>query len=225
MSTREGIIAFVQLLNRELDDLHLLKHQFYQSWNEGNLSLEALQVYAKEYYHHVAAFPRYISGIHSLCPDLKMRQVLLGNLMEEEQGDENHPELWQRFAEGLGVTRSDLRKDAQIKETQELVDSYFDIVRSGFAMGLGALYAYERQTPEVSKSKIDGLKRHYSINDERSLQFFTVHMDADEWHSQECADLIAGLEEVEQSKVMQGAKKGAKLLWGFLDGMMNAHAY
>ncbi|WP_395463686.1 CADD family putative folate metabolism protein [Wolbachia endosymbiont of Cantharis cryptica] len=218
-------MAFVQLLNRELDDLHLLKHQFYQSWNEGNLSLEALQVYAKEYYHHVAAFPRYISGIHSLCPDLKMRQVLLGNLMEEEQGDENHPELWQRFAEGLGVTRSDLRKDAQIKETQELVDSYFDIVRSGFAMGLGALYAYERQTPEVSKSKIDGLKRHYSINDERSLQFFTVHMDADEWHSQECADLIAGLEEVEQSKVMQGAKKGAKLLWGFLDGMMNAHAY
>lgn len=92
--------------------MHLLKHQFYQSWNEGNLSLEALQVYAKEYYHHVAAFPRCISGIHSLCPNLKMRQVLLGNLIEEEQGDENHPELWQRFAEGLGISRSDLREDA-----------------------------------------------------------------------------------------------------------------
>ncbi|BAP00454.1 pyrroloquinoline-quinone synthase [Wolbachia endosymbiont of Cimex lectularius] len=216
---------FIQLLNRELDSLHLLKHQFYQSWNEGNLSLEALQIYAKEYYHHVAAFPRYISGIHSLCPNLKMRQVLLGNLIEEEQGDENHPELWQRFAEGLGVSRSDLREDAQINETQELVDGYFDIVRSGFAMGLGALYAYERQTPEVSKSKIEGLKKHYSIDDERSLQFFTVHMDADEWHSEECANLIADLNEEEQGKVMQGAKKGAKLLWGFLDGMMNAYAH
>ncbi|WCR58928.1 MAG: PqqC-like protein [Wolbachia endosymbiont of Ctenocephalides felis wCfeF] len=203
--------------------MHLLKHQFYQSWNEGNLSLEALQVYAKEYYHHVAAFPRYISGIHSLCPNLKMRQVLLGNLIEEEQGDENHPELWQRFAEGLGVSRSDLREDAQIKETQELVDGYFDIVQSGFAMGLGALYAYERQTPEVSKSKIEGLKKHYSIDDERSLQFFTVHMNADEWHSEECANLITDLNEEEQGKVMQGAKKGAKLLWGFLDGMMNAN--
>ncbi|QOD38871.1 CADD family putative folate metabolism protein [Candidatus Wolbachia massiliensis] len=217
-------MTFVQLLNKELDDLHLLKHQFYQSWNEGKLSLEALQVYAKEYYHHVAAFPRYVSGIHSLCPNLEMRQVLLGNLIEEEQGDENHPELWQRFAEGLGVTRSDLRQSAQIKETQELVDGYFDIVRSGFAAGLGALYAYERQTPEVSKSKIEGLKKYYSINDERSLQFFTVHMDADEWHSEECANLIAGLNEEEQDKVMQGAKKGAKLLWGFLDGMMNVHA-
>nr|WP_256433082.1 CADD family putative folate metabolism protein [Wolbachia endosymbiont of Ceratosolen solmsi] len=144
------------------------------------------------------------------------------NLIEEEQGDENHPELWQRFAEGLGVARSDLRESAQIKETQELVDGYFDIVRSGFAAGLGALYAYERQTPEVSKSKIEGLKKHYSISDECSLQFFTVHMEADEWHSEECANLIEDLDEKEQDKVMQGAQKGAKLLWGFLDGMINA---
>ena len=214
-------MTFVQSLNNQLDSLHLLKHPFYESWNEGGLSLQALQTYAKEYYHHVAAFPRYISGIHSLCPNLKIRQVLLGNLIEEEQGDENHPELWQRFAEGLGVARSELCENAQIKETRELVDGYFDIVKSDFAAGLGALYAYERQTPEVSKSKIEGLKKHYSINDERSLKFFTVHMEADEWHSEECANLIADLNEEEQEKVMQGAEKGAKLLWGFLDGMMN----
>ncbi|WP_264336262.1 MULTISPECIES: CADD family putative folate metabolism protein [unclassified Wolbachia] len=216
-------MTFVQSLNNQLDSLHLLKHPFYESWNEGSLSLKALQTYAKEYYHHVAAFPRYISGIHSLCPNLKMRQVLLGNLIEEEQGDENHPELWQRFAEGLGVARSELCENAQIKETRELVDGYFDIVKSDFAAGLGALYAYERQTPEVSKSKIEGLKKHYSINDERSLKFFTVHMEADEWHSEECANLIADLSEEEQEKVIQGAKKGAKLLWGFLDGMLNVN--
>lgn len=214
-------MGFTKFLDNKLDELHLLKHPFYESWNEGSLGLQALQTYAKEYYHHVAAFPRYIGGIHSLCPNLKMRQVLLGNLIEEEQGDENHPELWKRFAEGLGVARSDLLEDAQVKETKELVDGYFDIVRSGFAAGLGALYAYERQTPEVSKSKIEGLKKHYSINDERSLKFFTVHMEADKWHSEECANLIADLSEEEQEKVMQGAKKGAKLLWGFLDGMMN----
>ncbi|UIP92278.1 CADD family putative folate metabolism protein [Wolbachia endosymbiont of Anopheles demeilloni] len=216
-------MIFVQSLNNQLDSLHLLKHPFYESWNEGSLSLQALQTYAKEYYHHVAAFPRYISGIHSLCSNLKMRQVLLGNLIEEEQGDENHPELWQRFAEGLGVARSELCENAQIKETRELVDGYFDIVKSDFAAVLGALYAYERQTPEVSKSKIKGLKKHYSINDERSLKFFTVHMEADEWHSEECANFIADLSEEEQEKVMQGAKKGAKLLWGFLDGMMNVN--
>ncbi|WP_410543528.1 CADD family putative folate metabolism protein [Wolbachia endosymbiont of Dirofilaria (Dirofilaria) immitis] len=214
---------FVQLLDRELDGLHLLKHQFYRLWNEGKLSFKALQVYAKEYYHHVAAFPRYISSIHSLCHNLKMRQVLLNNLIEEEQGDENHPELWQRFAEGLGVTRSDFHENPQVKKTQELVDGYFNIVRSDFAMGLGALYAYERQTPEVSKSKIEGLKKHYLISDKRSLQFFTVHIDADKWHTEECANLIVDLNKKEQEKVIQGAKRGARLLWGFLDGMINAY--
>ncbi|WP_246209644.1 hypothetical protein [Wolbachia endosymbiont of Atemnus politus] len=35
------------------------------------MSLEDLQVYATEKYHHVAEFPRYISGIHFLCLNLK----------------------------------------------------------------------------------------------------------------------------------------------------------
>jgi pyrroloquinoline-quinone synthase len=65
--------------------------------------LHDLQTYAKEYYYHVAAFPRYISSIHSLCPELKARQILLGNLVEEEQGEENHPELWNVSPKGLGV--------------------------------------------------------------------------------------------------------------------------
>ncbi|MCA4773948.1 iron-containing redox enzyme family protein [Wolbachia endosymbiont of Mansonella perstans] len=99
------------------------------------------------------------------------------------------------------------------------------MVQLDFASGLGALYAYEHQTSEVSKPKVDGLKKHYSIDDERSLQFFTVHMDADELHSEECVNLIANLNEEEQGKVVQGAKKGAELLWGFLDGMMNACAH
>lgn len=212
-------MTFIQSLNDKLDALHLLNHPFYQSWNKGHLSLQNLQIYAKEYYHHVSAFPRYISSIHSLCLDLETRQVLLGNLIEEEQGEENHPELWQRFAEGLGVARSDLNQGPQLKETQELVNCYFDIVQSDFASGLGALYAYERQTPEVSKSKIEGLKKYYGINDKRSLQFFEVHMEADEWHSEECANLIENLNEEGQSKAGEGAEKGAKLLWNFLDGI------
>ncbi len=81
-------------LNTKLDVLHLLKHPYYQKWNMGELTIPALQVYAQEYYHHVAAFPRYISAIHSRCSDIKNRQVLLANLIEEESGEENHPELW-----------------------------------------------------------------------------------------------------------------------------------
>jgi pyrroloquinoline-quinone synthase len=207
-------------LHAELDAMHLLNHDFYKAWNEGKLSIETLQTYAREYYHHVAAFPRYISAIHSRCDDIVSRQVLLGNLIEEEKGEENHPELWQRFTEGLGAARVALSERPEGDKTKQLVDGYYDLVEADYATGLGALYAYERQTPAVSKSKIDGLKCHYGISDERTLKFFDVHMTADEWHSDEVAQLIGKLDAEGQKRAAEGARKGAKLLWGFLDGMV-----
>lgn len=44
------------------------------------------------------------------------------------------------------------------------------------------------------------------------LQFFTVHMDSDKWHSEESTNLIADLDEEEQDKIMRSARKGVKLL-------------
>src|SRR5688572_14340730 len=85
---------------------HLLKHPFYTAWTKGELSLETLQGYAAQYYNHVAAFPRYLSAIHTQTQDLKTRQYLLENLNDEEAGPNNHPELWLRFSEGLGTTRA-----------------------------------------------------------------------------------------------------------------------
>jgi len=155
---------------------------------------------------------------------LKNLSTALGNLIDEEQGNENHPELWKQFATGLGVTRDEFYLKPQLKETCALVDGYFGHVRSDFATGFGALYAYERQTPEVSVSKIAGLRNHYGIDDESTLKFFEVHADADIWHREECAKLIESLSEDEQQRISGGAEAGAKLLWGFLDGMMEVHA-
>ncbi|MDF3047496.1 MAG: putative coenzyme synthesis protein [Candidatus Midichloriaceae bacterium] len=216
-------MEFCKTLNNLLENLDLLKHPFYQAWNKGGLTKETLQVYAREYYHHVAAFPRYISQIHALCTDIKSRQLLLENLIDEERGENNHPELWKRFAEGLGVAREELDLNPAFYSTSDLVDGYFDLVRQDYATGLGALYAYERQTPKVAESKIDGLKQHYNIADAKTLEFFFVHMEADEWHTEEVASLIDGLDAESQEKVSQGAQKGATLLWQFLDGMMEVH--
>lgn len=206
-------------INAALDEFHLLKHPFYQMWSEGKLTVDVLRSYSEQYYHHVDAFPRYISTIHSKCTNIAERQVLLGNLIDEEKGDENHPELWLRFAEGLGASRKDVKSATLNKETKALVDGFFALCNKSYAHGLGALYAYERQVPAVAKSKIDGLKMFYGIEDERSTQFFTVHMTADEWHSQEVADLIEALPDHEKIIAKAASLSAAKLLWGFLDGM------
>ena len=107
-------MGFASALVEELAPLHLLKHPFYQAWSMGKLTVEDLQVYARQYYAHVNAFPRYVSATHANCDHLPSRQVLLDNLMDEERGPENHPELWLRFVEGLGDDRKAAENETQL---------------------------------------------------------------------------------------------------------------
>ncbi|MBL3284248.1 PqqC-like protein [Rickettsiales endosymbiont of Paramecium tredecaurelia] len=211
----------VDNLNKDLEQWFLLKHPFYQQWNEGKLTIEDLSLYAREYYHHVAAFPRYISQIHTLCKDISARQVLLDNLIDEEKGEGNHPELWLRFLEGVQGDRAH-NEEPQIDATKELVDGFFELTKTDYHTGLGALYSYERQTADVSESKMDGLTNNYAINDAKTLEFFDVHAKFDKFHTQALVKLIKDTNEVDFQKVRHGALSGAKLLWQFLDGMLDA---
>jgi pyrroloquinoline-quinone synthase len=210
---------FVKQLQEELDHYSLLKHDFYKRWSCGQLKMEELQHYGAQYYHHVDAFPRYISTIHSNCPSKQARQILLGNLIEEEQGDENHPELWLRFTDCLGVKRAIVKQAALNDETKNLVDGFFKLCRSSYAEGVAALYTYEQQVPKVAQSKIEGLKKYYGIESENGLKFFNVHISADEWHSEECAQLLEQLPAEDKPKARNAALKAAQLLLGFLDGV------
>ena len=214
---------FIETLNKKLNEKSLLKHDFYQLWSEGKLNKEILADYAEQYYKHVEAFPRYISLIHSQCENLKDRQTLLENLIEEERGDENHPKLWRDFAFSVGSNQNKIDNTTQYKKTEFLVKEFFDLCKKSYASGLGALYAYEHQTPEVAKTKIDGLKKFYNLNSKEALKFFEVHQEADIWHSDEVSGLIDKLSENEKLEASKSASLAADALLGFLDGMMEAH--
>ncbi|MGD0466056.1 MAG: CADD family putative folate metabolism protein [Gammaproteobacteria bacterium] len=212
-------MSLVNDLALKLESYNLLRHSFYNDWSKGTLSLYILRKYTKQYYYHVAAFPRYISLIHSQCEDINIRQILLANLMEEEKGKDNHPELWLRFADGLVINRSEIRHEDLLKKTNALINGYFELCQESFATGIGALYAYERQVPSVAKLMIHGLKSFYGINKEKNLKYFNVHLKIDEMHTMECAKLIEQLDPKYQTLVCEGAFFGAKLLWQFLDGI------
>src|SRR4051794_38852877 len=178
-------------MNQDLDQIdkdiaakHLLKHPFYLAWARGELSREALADYARQYYQHVAAFPTYVSAIHANCDDQSTRKELLNNLIDEEAGSPNHPELWLNFAEGLGVSARDCENTDKWAETKNLVDTFRSVCRDGStAEALSALYAYETQIPAICESKIDGLKKHYGFADPKHYEYFTVHIGADREHS------------------------------------------
>lgn len=209
-------MQLINQLNIIISEHHLLKHTYYQAWSKGELSREDLQCYAAQYYKQVDSFPRFISSVHANCPIIKVRKELLKNLLDEE-GDVDHPTLWRQFGEGLGVTQEQMLNDTLLPETKTMVDTYYDLAKRDWRDGLCALYAYEYQVPEVSASKIAGLKQFYDISDDRTLEFFTAHQVYDVEHSKQVASLIE--EYVEPEQAMRATCEAAKVLWGFLDGM------
>lgn len=207
-----------------VESLHLLKHPFYQAWMEGTLSREDLRDYVQQYAFHVQAFPRYVSAAHSLCEDASHRQELFENLADEEgRGHDksgppkhSHPELWARFAEGLGVSRENLAGAEVRPAIRQVVDTFFRRTRSSYAEGLGALYAYESQVPEIADSKIEGLVKNYSVSDPRSLEFFQVHRTADVYHRETVLKQLEALPETEKLKAKAATQEAAQVLWDFL---------
>ncbi len=212
----------VDELQRVIDERSLLNHPFYQAWTAGKLPLDSLRSYAAQYYRFVAAFPAFVSGVHSGCDDLGTRQELLENLVEEERGPENHPELWLRFCDALDVPRERARTAPALPETDALVDTYRRLTRQGTtAEGLAALYAYESQVPAVAAAKIDGLRRFYGIHRDGAISFFQLHLTLDEWHSQTCAQLLErhARDVSTHSAAIEAGRRAADALWGFLDGV------
>ncbi len=213
-------MSFVAILQKELAAYHLLKHPFYQMWVEGTLPKECLRNYASQYYNHVSAFPRYISALHSLCEDQGDRKILLENLNDEEgaQG-EPHPDLWLYFAEGLGLKKEEVKNTAVCKSIKKLIQIFFSHCRGSYAQGLSALYSYEYQVPEVAETKIQGLKKHYDITDNKTLLFFLVHKSADIEHRKAIEKLLEKLPSAQKKPALDSAVDTAKALWNFLTEM------
>jgi len=218
-----------QYLNEIDNDVaakHLLKHPFYLAWTRGELSSEALADYARQYYHHVAAFPTYLSSVHAQCEDQSTRKQLLNNLIDEEAGLPNHPELWLKFAEGFGVSESDARKSEKWSETKNLIDTFRSICgQQSTAEGLAALYAYESQIPAICESKIDGLKKYYGFTDPKHYEYFSAHIQADREHSaSERQMLSCYINKQNFESVKASVNRVLDALWDILSGVCRRHA-
>jgi pyrroloquinoline-quinone synthase len=205
---------------------HLLRHPFYVAWREGRLTPEALRDYAVQYYQHVRAFPTYISALHARCEDLETRQALLANLRDEEEGPENHPALWLRFAAATGCDAGEPERAAAFPETERAIAGFRRAVGEGpAARGLAALYAYEAMVPEVAAEKIRGLAEHYGIEGSPATDYFEVHRTLDVEHAGATRALLSERLEVgdDAASALEGAALALAAVNGLLDGICRVH--
>jgi pyrroloquinoline-quinone synthase len=216
----------MQTLQERLDALiagrSMLQHSFYTRWQHGELTRDELRGYAKEYYAFEKEFPRFVSAIHSRCEDADARRALLENLVHEESGDENHPELWLRFAEGLGLDRAEVLDHVPSDQTAHLLRTFRRLTRSDDVVeGLAALYAYERQQPRVATTKIEGLQKFNGAGDARTTQFFRAHEHYDVAHSGTEIELLDRLctDEAAADRAAHAVADTLDALYAFLDGV------
>ena len=218
---------FFLQLDARIAQFDLLCHPFYKAWSAGELSSDDLREYARDYYHHVNAFPTYLAELSMRLEESELRRAVLANLADEKGCDDatgknpEHAELWLDFAEGMGANRN-LRGHEPLPEIKNLISFFHGVASEGTPEeALAAFYAYESQVPRVAAEKARGLREMYGAN-EKTCEYFTLHSTADLYHSQIWRQQLARrLEQNPQAAgpALTAAGNTAQALWSALDGI------
>jgi pyrroloquinoline-quinone synthase len=230
-------------IDARIAERHLLKHPFYQAWTAGTLPREALLDYVGQYYAFESILPGLLKSLAARAESPAAREALLANAWDEEHGPNNHPELWLRFGEALGLDRAHVVGARLKATTQTLVDTYREAAESApVACGVAALYAYESQLPAVAEAKIAGLKAHFgfgeragdgqgeasaeSVESRRGLAFFEVHRTIDVHHAAEERRILESGENASEGASAEAtvawAERALEAWWNFLSGVYPA---
>ena len=205
-------------IDARIEERHLLTHPFYAKWVGGTLPIEAIREYSRQYYAFESEFPRFLSSIHTRTERRDLRQHLLDNLWDEEHGDENHAELWLRFAEAIGAARDDVTAAEPNRATGELLATYRERARSVVG-GVAALHAYEAQLPRVAVAKIEGLRAHYGVERKDQIAFWDVHRVLDLEHAEAEREILGELAAEAPEEALEATEEALGAWWDFLDAV------
>lgn len=208
--------ALIEKLDAAIAAKNLLKHPFYRDWQAGNLSREALQLYAAQYYRHVEAFPKHLRVLAARTEG-PLGLVVRENLAEEENPAAPHPKLWRDFAAALGVSEDDIASCPALPGTQAVVQTFREICGDRpVAEAVAALYAYESQVPEIATTKMDGLKKFYGVSQPQGLAYFAVHEEADKAHREAWRNWLLEHAEGSEDEILATTNEALDALWDAL---------
>lgn len=191
---------FKQALDNKISEYNLLDHPFYQAWSAGELPVEALKCYAREYGAFISMMPK---GWETL------------NDAETVEEETEHIDMWADFADGLNTQVS----EAQIPQMKKLLETAENLF-SEKETALGALYAFEAQQPETAKSKLAGLKEFYQLP-EKVEPYFEMHSH-NEHEAEKLLARISDLPSDSHETVVQACEQMSRALWDALTGIHDA---
>ena len=167
----------IKRIDEMIEERSLLKHPFYQMWSDGKLTLDSLSGYSKEYFQLVKAVPSFMTPIIEKAPN-----SVISELIDNQQEESIHIKSWIKFAGELGVSESELIQYEGLEKTRKSVLGLSELMNT-YEGGACAMYAFEKEIPKISQTKLDGLAEFYGISNENATEYFKLHTEADIRHA------------------------------------------
>ena len=206
----------IKKIDQIIEDKSLLNHPFYEMWSEGKLEFQSLVGYSKEYYQLAKQVPNFMEPIVDMAPS-DARSELISNMNEETE----HIRLWENFAFSMGITKDDLTSYQGLKKTNEAVNNLASLMES-YDEGACAMYAFEKEIPKISKTKMEGLKNFYGLDSKDATEYFEEHMSADIRHAASWKKIINSSSK-NHDKLLKIAKKSVDAQNLLLDSCYEAY--
>ncbi len=182
----------------------LLDHPFYRAWADGTLPVAALADYAREY----GAFVETIARGWEAAGDPAIARI-----------EEGHARIWWRsFAAGLETDMA----DPVIPEVGAALAAAHDVFGAR-STALGGLYAFEAQQPLTARSKLAGLREHYTQLPEACGEYFRLHQD-DYDEPARLAAAMSGLDASDQARALAACEQMSQALYAALSGIYAPYA-
>ena len=167
----------IQKIDQIIEERSLLKHPFYEMWSDGKLTQESLAGYSKEYFQLVKAVPEFMTPIIERAPN-----SVITELIENQQEESDHIKPWISFAGELGISEDELISYSGLDKTKKAVSNLSELMNT-FDGGACAMYAFEKEIPKISQTKLDGLSEFYQITNDNATEYFKLHTEADIRHT------------------------------------------
>lgn len=191
--------SLAKKIDQLIEQKSLLKHPFYQMWSDGKLSKEMLAGYSKEYFQIVKAVPSFVGEIAKLTP-----QHMVDEIKANQQEEAEHIEPWAHFAVSLGV--ENINTYPGLDKTNHAVSELSNLMTS-LEAGAAAMYAFEKEIPKISHTKLEGLEKFYSITSNDATEYFRLHMEADIRHAATWEKILDNIPEEKHDAFLAVAEK------------------
>src|ERR1700752_1034351 len=166
---------------------------FMIEFAEGRVPKEKLVRFSPAYCFQVDNFKRCVAAVYAKAEPRIVRELMLENLLEEHgEGDpsRDHAQLVARFGRALGADLPTPYDLEPIPESRQWIDRILAICqKEHFVVGLAALsYGIEARTRTMAF--LGALYRDKYGLAEEDLEFFFMHLEADEEHAGRAIELL-----------------------------------